>query len=242
LSLYFQTTESQNLCERRLLLHHKTPILQRYESTWSYYLPERQHVVLRCWKDKAWTSSTHILYGNGVIYSTSQCLLTTDKFQTLPDIIGNTQATIDPTKLYVPDQVAIVANHELQALEEAIPSEIAQLDDVRFRVAIPRRLIDMDSLLSTSRITTRREQRSYWHLVTLSVLCVITVLAFIVYSLKPYTHKMFARCMTRQNTSSQNTTESNPVHETSCTNSDENAPDAKRDERHVFPVYPTLST
>jgi len=126
LGLYFQTTESQNFCERRLLLHHKTPIRQRYESTWIYHLPERQHVVLRCWKDKAWTSSTHILYGNGVIYSTSQCLLTTGKFQTLPDIIGNTQATIDPTKLYVPDQIAIVANHELQALEEAIPSEIAQ--------------------------------------------------------------------------------------------------------------------
>ena len=183
LSLYLQTTDSQNLCHRRLLLHHKTPILQRYESTWIYHLPERQHVVLRCWKDKAWTSSTHILYGNGIIYNTSQCLLTTDKFQTLPNIIGNTQATIDPTKLYVPDQVAIVTNHELQALEEAIPAEIAHLDDVRSRVAMPRRIIDMDSLLSTSRITSRREQRSYWHLVTLTVLCVITVLAFIMYSL-----------------------------------------------------------
>ena len=69
--------------------------------TWIYHLPERKHVVLRCWKDTAWTSSTHILYENGVVYSTSQCLLTTDKFQILPDIIGNTQATIDPTKLYV---------------------------------------------------------------------------------------------------------------------------------------------
>ena len=106
--------------------------------TWIYHLPERKHVVLRCWKDTAWTSSTHILYENGVVYSTSQCLLTTDKFQILPDIIGNTQATIDPTKLFVPDQVAIVANHGLQALEEAIPPEIAQLDDVRSRVAIPR--------------------------------------------------------------------------------------------------------
>jgi hypothetical protein len=79
-------------------------------------------------------------------------------FQTLLDIIGNTQATIDPTKLYVPHQVAIVMNYELQTLEEAIPSEIAQLDDVRSRIAIPHRIIDMDSLLSTSRITTRREQ------------------------------------------------------------------------------------
>ena len=101
----------------------------------------------------------------------------------------------------------------------------------------------MDSLLSTSRITNRHEERFYWHPVTLTVLCVITVLAFIGYSLKSCTHKMIARCMTRQNTSRQNPTESNPVHEFPRTNSDENAPDAKSDERHVvFSVYPNLST
>ena len=88
----------------------------------------------------------------------------------------------------------------MQTLEEAIPSEISQLDDVRSRVAIPCRIIDMDSLLSTSRITTPREQRPYGHLDTLTVLCVITVLAFIVYSLKCYTRKMNSLCMTRQNT------------------------------------------
>jgi len=205
------------------------------------HLPERQHVVLRCWRDKAWTSSTYILYGNDVIYNTSQCLLTTDKFETLPDIIGNIQATVDPTKLYVPDQVAIVTNHELQALEEAIPSETPQLDDVRSRVAMPRRSMDMNPLLSTNRITTRREQRSYCHLVTVTVLCVITVLAFIVHSLRSYTHKMIARCMIRQNTSSQNTTEPNPIHETSFTNSDENAPDAKSDERHCITLANAIS-
>ena len=96
LILCLYTSDSQNLCRRRLLLHHKTPNLQRYESTWIYYLPERQHVVLRCWKDKAWTSSTHILYGNGVIYSTSQYLLTAGKFQTLPDIMGNTRRLSTP--------------------------------------------------------------------------------------------------------------------------------------------------
>jgi len=52
---------------------------------------------------------------------------------------------------------------------------------------------------------------------------------------------MITRCMTRQNTSSQNT-EPTPVHETSCTSRDENAPDATSDERHVvFSVYPNLS-
>jgi len=132
----------------------------------------------------------------------------------------------------VPDQVRIVTNHDLQALEEAIPPEVAQLD-VRSRVATPRRIIDMNSLLSKSRITTRREQRSYWHLVTLTILCVITILAFTIYALKSYTHKMIVRCMTRQNTSSQNATKPNPVRETSCMNSDANAPDAKSNERCV---------
>jgi len=103
------------------------------------------------------------------------------------------------------------------------------------------RYLDMYSLLSTSRIKTRREQRSYWHLVTLTVLCVITVLAFIMYTLKSYTHRIITRCMTRQNTSSQNT-EPTPFHETSCTSCDENAPDSTSDERHVvFSVYPNLS-
>ena len=168
-------------------------------------------------------------------------------------MIGNTQATVDPTKLYVPDQVAIVTNHELQALEEAIPPEVAQLDDVRSRVAMTRRIIDMNSLLTTSRITTRREQRSYWHLVALTILCVITILAFTMYSLRSYTHKMTLRCMTRQNTSSQNATETNPVHqnatettpvqETPCTSTDANAPDVKSNERRVvFASYPNLST
>jgi len=57
------------------------------------------------------------------------------------------------------------------------------------------------------------------------------------------THKMIARCMTRHNTSSQNATEPNAVHETSSTNSDVNAPNAQSDERHVvLSVCPNLST
>jgi len=73
----------------------------------------------------------------------------------MPYIIGNTQAIIEPTIIYVPEQVAIVAKHELQAIEKARASGIAQLDYVRSRVAILRRIINMDSILSTSRITTR---------------------------------------------------------------------------------------
>jgi len=234
LSLYFQTTDSQNLCHRRLLLHHKTPFLQNYESTWIHHLPERQHVVLRCWNDKAWTSSTHILCGNGVIYITSHCQLTTDKFQTLPDIIGNTQATIDQRKLYAPDQVAIVTNHELQTLEEAIPSEIAQLDEGRSRVALPRRIIDMNSLLSTSRITT----------IILAPCHTYNPL----FDNSPSIHCVFLKVPhTQDDRTLHDSTKylqsehhrTKPCSRNFCTNSEENAPDAKGTKDMYFPFVQT---
>jgi len=55
--------------------------------------------------------------------------------------------------------------------------------------------------------------------------------------------KLIARCMTRQNTSSQNTTVSKPFRKNSGTICDKNATDRKTDERQVvYPVFPNLST
>jgi len=47
LSLFFQTMDSLNLCHRKLLLHHTTPLLQHYDSTLIYPFPESQHIILR---------------------------------------------------------------------------------------------------------------------------------------------------------------------------------------------------
>jgi hypothetical protein len=58
------------------------------------------------------------------MYNTSKCLLTADKFKTSPEILGDAQATLDATRLYVPDQIAIIAVRELQTLEETILSEV----------------------------------------------------------------------------------------------------------------------
>ena len=236
--VYIYRKQKAKIYHRRLLLHHKTPILHLYESTWIYHLPERKHVVLRCWRDKVWTSSTPILYGNGVIYNTSQCLHTADKFQTLLDIIGNTQATID----YRPHKTicARPSSHR----HEPRTANTRWGDTCRDCPAWRRQILNPDTSPNYRHGFTSQheqdynqtEQGSYWHLITLTVPCVITVLACVVYSLRSYTHKIMAHCVTRQNTSSQNATEPNPVHETSRTNSDKNAPDAKSYERHVFSV------
>ena len=90
--------------------------------------------------------------------------------------------TIDPTKVYVPDQVAIVTNHELQALGEAMPSEISQLDDVD---PGSRYLAESTTWIHSSARAGLHPDVKNDHIggtLSHSQPCVVTVLAFMVYS------------------------------------------------------------
>jgi len=159
-SLFFQTADSHNLCQRKILLKHTTPLLHRYGSSWIFHLPGNQLTTLCCHTNNTSTTSTRTLQGNGIIFYVSACLLTTDQFQTPPEILGTAQFTLDATGIYVPDRVPIATNHEIQELQEAIPSDVQRLSDITSRLATPRRVVDMHSLLSTSRTLDRHEQRS----------------------------------------------------------------------------------
>ena len=153
-SLFFQTADDHSLCQRKLLLHYRTPTLQRHGSVRAYHFPEQQHVTLRCWKSGAWTSRTAVLSGSGVLYNASGCSVAVSGFQTLQELLGDTQATPDAPRLYVPDKSAVIAGHELQALEEMVPSEIVRLDEV----TAPRQITDVNSLFHANRDSLRRQK------------------------------------------------------------------------------------
>ena len=130
-----------------------------------YHFPKQQHDTLRCWKNGAWTSRTEVLSGSGVLYNSSECSVTASEFQTLPELLGDTQATPNVPQLYVPDKIAVIAGHELQALEEMMPSEIVRLDAVTSGVAAPRQITNVNSLLHVNLLTTSRATTAlvYYH-------------------------------------------------------------------------------
>jgi hypothetical protein len=166
-SLFLQKQNSLNLCRRKLLLHHSTPLLQRHHSAWVYHLPEDRHIILRCWKNGTWISTTRRLKGNGIIHGSSNCLLITDKFQALPRIAGVFQTAIDGAKLYVPDQLAVITSHELKTLEDNIPWKIEQLNFIKSQLATPHGM-DMTSFLRESEATRRHYQHTSLCLTTFS--------------------------------------------------------------------------
>jgi hypothetical protein len=174
-SLYFQRADSYSLCRRTLLLNYRTPTLQRHDSAWVFYFPERRHVVFRCWENGVWTSRTEALIGSGIIYNTSGCAITASGFQTWPDLQGDVQVTPDAPRFYVPERVTFVANYELQILEESIPSEARQLDEVVSGLNMPLRIVDINSVLYVHRASINREKRSHWYLTTPTILCALYV-------------------------------------------------------------------
>jgi hypothetical protein len=170
-SLYFQTAGNYNLCQRKLLLHYRTPFLRQHSSIWVYHFPEHQQLTLCCRRNDAWTSCMEILFRSGILRNASRCSLTADGFQTLPELLGDTQATLDATRLYVPDKIAVIASHKLQTLKEMMPSEIGRLDEIQSQVTAPHQVAGVHSLFHTNRVLLCREQQSHWHLIILTILC-----------------------------------------------------------------------
>jgi hypothetical protein len=235
-SLFFQTTDNLRLCSRKLLLHHTTPLLKRYDSTWIFHFPKYQHIILRCWKNGTWVSTTKRLQGNGTIRNSSACLLTADEFQALPRMSGISLTAIDTTRLYVPDRVAVIASHELQTLKESIPPEVAQLDYIEKQVAIPHQELDVDSFRSTTRTQYRHDRHTFQYLTTLTALCTVIIIATAVYLLKTYWYNITSRCFAQQRTPDPPV--SSPANDTPSTSYDPEAHNSDEPKKNVtFSLY-----
>ena len=149
-------------------------------------------------------------YSPGVVSCTTpQCSVTASEFQTLPELLGDTQATPNVPQLYVPDKIAVIASHELQALEEMMPPEIVRLDAVTSGVAAPRQIYDVDSLLDVNRFSLLREQRLHWYIIILTVLYTSTILGLLCFSLLSHLPHL-SDCWTRNNAPTSDTTYQNP--------------------------------
>jgi hypothetical protein len=236
-SLFLQKQDTLNLCRRKLLLHRFTPLLHCHHSAWVYHLPDDQHIILRCWENGTWISTTRQLKGNGIIHGSSNCLLTADKFQAFPRITGVFQTAIDTAKVYVPDQLAVITSHELRTLEDNIPSEIAQLNFIKSQLATSHGM-DMTSFLRESEATRRHYEHASQCLTTFIILSTIVALALATYLLKTYWYQIISCFLIKKRTPDLTTPQSNPVNENPSTSGEINTRDTHVSDKTVpFSLY-----
>ena len=232
-SLCFQTADNYSSCQRKLILLYITPTLQRHGSVLVNHFPEQQHVTLRCWKNGAGTSRTEILSGSALLHNASGCSVaagvtgwhTGDSRRTT--IVLYVRAWQD------------CCRHELQALVEMIPSEIIRLDEILSETTSPPQVNDVNSLLHVNQTSLLQEQRSYRHLIILTILCASTILGSLCFSLRFRLLIMILNRWTQNNVPTPDCTEEIPNPTTSSPIQDTDEPKDDDLRRNVtFTAYP----
>lgn len=161
-NLYFQTVSHYQLCKKKLLLHYQVPALQRYGTLWIYHFPTQRQVTLLCPEYKDQTPRTELPSGVGLLHNTSMCHDSTNDVQIFPELCGANQTELNAPKLYLPDKVPIIADHEIEQLEEIPPTQVQKLD-INSRVATLRQTLDIDSRFHIHHASQIQRNKLHWN-------------------------------------------------------------------------------
>jgi hypothetical protein len=134
-------------------------------------------VTFRCPRDNAWVTHTRTLSGARLIHNATRCAITSGVIRTLPELLqGVARANIDAPAVYVPDSLPVLSAHELPRVVAALTSEVDTLDQLKDRLAVAQKSLDVDTLVHIQKATFQQETRPHWHLILATASCMITVL------------------------------------------------------------------
>jgi hypothetical protein len=118
-------------------------------------------------KDNKWTTHAETLTAAGLITNITGCSISTNDAYTLPELHGSTHSTLDNPRIYLPPKSSIVSRHEAKLLEKSLRQKYA----IKSQVVSSPHTYHVESLFHAHTISSRREQRTYWHQILNATLC-----------------------------------------------------------------------
>jgi len=156
-SLFFQSANTNRVCQRQLLLQQRTPNLQHHGNIWIFHFRTWHQISLRCPDTRDQIHRTMTLYGTGILHNASACHITSDGITIFPELHGTSLAELDSPKFYLPDNISIVTSDEVQQLEDLSSTDIQRLRDVHTKVETLQQTFDVDSLLHIHRTMLHKQ-------------------------------------------------------------------------------------
>ena len=89
--LYLQHSENYQLCQRKLMIHQQSPLLQRHGAYWVYYFPEERKITARCSEPNRQLTHTLSLHGTGLIHHATSSRISSSEIHSLPELHGSLQ-------------------------------------------------------------------------------------------------------------------------------------------------------
>jgi hypothetical protein len=125
--LFLQRATKERACRRKLLVHYDTPTLVRHGSKWVYHFPTPSRMTSRCPQDSAWNIGSYTLEGAGLVENATECKLTTEGLQTIPELQGAARYTVEMPLVLPPMDIPVNGAHEIPDVKEALTSGIKAL-------------------------------------------------------------------------------------------------------------------
>jgi len=90
---------------------------------------------------------TLTLEGAGLLQNLTGCHVTSPELHTFPVIHGTIDARIEPPIIYLPDNISVLNNHELQQIRDMPLPNLQRLNDIYSRVTTSQHTYDMDAVM-----------------------------------------------------------------------------------------------
>jgi hypothetical protein len=179
--LFFKTGSTDPLYRQKLLFHHSAPSLQRYRKLCLYHFPNRHQLSLRCKKANNQIPHTLNLGGSGLVHNLSGCHITSPELQAFPELQGTTDTNIDPPKIFLPDNISVLNDHELQQLKDISPPNLQGINDVYTRVTESSHTFNLDSFIQANQSLLYRKRQMNWFIIPLISYAIFSTILILSY-------------------------------------------------------------
>jgi hypothetical protein len=82
----------------------------------------------------------------------------------------------------MPDESPDLTVLEMPHIKSALPTSIAEMDNIKSQVGATRQSLDVDTLFHVRRISLQQEKQTHWHLIMAITSCTITFFLIIYFS------------------------------------------------------------
>jgi len=191
-SLFFQSSNSQQLCKRSLLLNYQQSTMIQHRNIWIYHFPTPRQLTVRCPGDEASPLHTQVLVNAGLLINASACHVSTEDLCIYPTLRGTMQTELNTPHISLPDKVPIIVPYESQQLHELTMPTLQALNNIQSSLATPLHSIDTDSLMHVHQSSQSSQTEIRWHTIAIILTTIIVLLGLVYFLLRSHFDKL--RC------------------------------------------------
>ena len=158
------------------LLQYNTPTFHQHGTSWVYQFPNRRQVIIRCPRDKDWTTRIEILQDSGVIYNATacSCSIASIEIRAMSELHGATDTRLDAPSLHLPDWSHVLAVQEIPQIEEVMPTGAMDINNIESHLPTHQKSFDLNTASYSSKRLSKSGNHTYMIITPTS--CAISIL------------------------------------------------------------------